>query len=185
MFLSISSVFAIYHLFRGWFKELLLLSIVSVGTYFFILHYTQNIKLFTFILESIVLFILIVMFFLPKKNNQAKCPKCKEPICKKQFSCPTCGTPLQKQTLVQEFKNNTHYVKKVLTDKDLFFDIRDKIMQQYRALGYTTKAIDKHNMLMLKHEEFNDSHIIIKRINYNLIIEAYNTQKPDLTLEHI
>jgi|GEM_PF-6208852 hypothetical protein len=182
MLLILNLFFALVTLYRGWLLEVFFLALVGATLYYFSAYYGFHTQKVHFIIELSVLFILIFLTVLPKKSKLPKCPKCKEPITRDHFSCPTCGKALKNHTIVEDFKNNTHYVKKVLPQKELFFDIKDAIIDEYKKLGFTRIVVDEHNMLLLKHSKCSDSHVSVKLINYNLIIEAYNTQKPKIDM---
>jgi hypothetical protein len=182
MLLMLNLFFILVTLYRGWFLEVFFVVLVALTLHYFCTYYQFHTEKAHFIIELSMLFLLIFLSALPKKSKLPKCPNCNEPITRDHFSCPTCGKALKNHTVVEDFKNNTHYVKKVLAKKELFFDVKDAIIDQYNKLGFTRVVVDEHNMLLLKHDRFTDSHVSVKLINYNLIIEACNTQKPEIDL---
>jgi hypothetical protein len=48
------------------------------------------------------------------------------------------------------------------------------VIEQYRVLGYITKAIDKEESLMLKNLNVNNSYVMVKRNGFEVTTEIFN-----------
>lgn len=178
MLLIIEIFLLLIALYRGWTLE-------ALGI--FLLYFIEQLLIveFNIINEQLeigieILFILILLTLCANKKIDYSniCKNCNNYLDDSIYSCSKCGTPLV-EDVYKEIKTEASYiVRMIMRDKNSFEEIKEILLKQYQDLGLNDVIIDKNNTFMLRND--NNSYILAKKKNFDLTIETFNIEKPNL-----
>lgn len=163
--------FAFY---RGRGVEALIALLAFIGVIVGLVEFGYDQSIFIHLSDILFMIALGVMGFFPKKDKRPRCPQCNELVDESKLSCISCGYVFGATQRLEKI-TDSGYIKTIVIKSDNEFEsIKESIVEQYEMRGYTTKAIDKEDSLMLKHPDISNSYIMLKRNGYEVTIEVFN-----------
>lgn len=163
--------FAFY---RGRGLEAFIALMVFIGTIFGLVEFGYDYNLFIHGADMLFIVVLGILGIFPKKDKRPRCPQCNEFIDESRLSCVSCGYLFSDQESVKQSTEYGSVDTKVIKNIDEFETIKQNLIERYGILGYTTKAIDKENTLMLKNLNLNNSYVVVKRNGFEVTTEIFN-----------
>lgn len=177
MYLIVETGLFIFAFYRGRGLEALIALLIFVGTIIGLAEFGYDQNIFINLSDILFMVALGVMGFFPKKDKRPRCPQCSELIDKNRLSCSSCGYLFSDQESVKQTTEHGSVNTKVIKSKDEFEIIKQDLIERYGILGYTTKAIDKENTLMLKDLNLNNSYVLAKRNGFEVTTELFNVEE--------
>lgn len=174
MYLIVEIGLFIFAFYRGRGLEALIALLIFVGTIFGLAEFGYDKSLFIHLTDILFMVALGVMGFFPKKDKHPRCPQCNELIDESKLSCASCGYVFGAKERLEKITDNGYIKTIVIKAHNEFESIKQSIIEQYGMKGYTTKAIDKEDSLMLKNPDISNSYIIVKKNGYEVIREVFN-----------
>ncbi|MDD4948778.1 hypothetical protein [Sulfuricurvum sp.] len=175
MYLIVETGLFIFAFYRGRGLEALIALLIFVGTIFGLTEFGYDHSLFIHLSDILFMVALGVMGLFPKKEKRPRCPQCNELVDESKLSCVSCGYVFDVNKERSEKITDNGYIKTVvIKSPNEFESIKKSIIEQYGIKGYTTKAINKEDSLMLKNPDISNSYIVVKRNGYEVTIEVFN-----------
>ena len=135
------------------------------------------------VIEVIFILSLILMIVFPRKSKALTCKRCNNIVGENDFSCKTCGNPLKDMIQQEHITENKYSLTAVLKNQEDFVKIKNKIIEQYKPLGYNNEAINKIDTIMLDSDTIEKSYILAKIQGHELSIEVFRAEKPNIKID--
>ncbi len=123
------------------------------------------------------------MITFPKKTKELKCKHCNATVDRSDFNCKTCNRPLIDMSLQENLNKDKYLLTAVLQNQNDFIKIKNKIISQFKQLGYNKEVINKDDTLMLNSDTIEKSYILVKLQGHSLSIEAFRAEKPNIKID--
>lgn len=132
--------------------------------------------------EILFILSLILMIIFPKKEKQQTCPKC-DNVVDDDFKCKNCGKILKDMTPTENITKDKYTLIIFLQNKEDFAKIKNKIIEQYKPIGYNNESINKEDSIMLNSDTIKESYIFAKIKGHEVSIEAFRIEKPNIKID--
>jgi len=127
---------------------------------------------------------LISMIIFPKKAKVQTCVKCNNIVGEDDFKCKACGKILKDMTPKENITKDKYTLIIFLQNKEDFAKVKNKIIEQYKPIGYNNESINKEDTIMLNSETIEKSYIFAKIKGHEVSIEAFRIEKPNIKIDN-
>ena len=135
------------------------------------------------IIEIIFILSLILMIIFSKKRKKHICTKCNSVVSEDDFKCKTCGEILKDITPKEIITKDKYSLKVFLQKQEDFVKIKNKIIEQYKPMGYNNESINTEDSIMLNSDTIEKSYIFAKIKEHEVSIESFRAEKPNIKVD--
>jgi ribosomal protein L40E len=168
---------------RGWVVGAIIALILLFVAQVAMVELSMESKGLSTIIEIIFILSLILMIVFPKKRKKHICTKCNSAVSKDDFKCKTCGKILKNITPKEIITKDKYSLIVFLQRQEDFVKIKNKIMEQYKPIGYNKESINKEDSIMLTSDTIEKSYISAKIKEHEVSIESFRAEKPNIKVD--
>ncbi|TKI69492.1 hypothetical protein FCU45_05405 [Sulfurimonas crateris] len=168
---------------RGWVIGAIVALVLLFVAQILMVELNMESKGLSTVIEIIFIISLILMIVFPKKTKNHTCKKCNSIVSEDDFKCKTCGNILKDITQKENITPDKYLLTAILVNQEDFIKIKNKIIEQFKPLGYNIESINKEDTIMLNSETIDKSYVFAKIKGNELSIESFRAEKPNIKID--